>query len=108
MNKERIDLFERFKQVLLDIDIGSAEVDFLDGIFKDWALDKKTKFLIVLGIALGTGCTICILAQTMSALDEGATREEIMETISVVAALRGTTGIAESLRVIKLLDELNC
>ena len=35
-----------------------------------------------------------------------ATKEEILETISVNMAMSGTTGIAESLRVLKLLDEL--
>jgi hypothetical protein len=33
-------------------------------------------------------------------------KEEILEVISVVVSMRGTTGVAESLRVIQLLDEL--
>jgi AhpD family alkylhydroperoxidase len=57
-------------------------------------------------IALGAGCTNCILAQTDLALKVGATKEESLETIQVVISMRGTTGIAESLRVIKFLDEL--
>jgi len=42
----------------------------------------------------------------MYALENGATRDEVLETISVVVSMRGTTGVAESLRVIQLLDEL--
>jgi alkylhydroperoxidase/carboxymuconolactone decarboxylase family protein YurZ len=42
----------------------------------------------------------------MYALETGATKEEILEAISVVVSMRGTTGVAESLRVIQLLDEL--
>jgi len=42
----------------------------------------------------------------MSALDAGATKEEILETLAVEIAMTGTTGIAWSLRVIQLLDEL--
>jgi len=42
----------------------------------------------------------------MRALEAGATKDEILETISVNVAMSGTTGIAESLRVLKLLDEL--
>ena len=49
---------------------------------------------------------ICILAQTEKAVDEGATKDEILETLQVLVAMGGTTGIAESLRVIKFLDEL--
>ena len=51
-------------------------------------------------------CVYCIVAKTMRALEAGATKEEILETISVNVAMSGTTGIAESLRVLKLLDEL--
>jgi len=60
-----------------------------------------------LSLALGAGCRNCELAQTMYALDEdGATKDEILETISVVISMRGTTGVAESLRVVQLLDKL--
>ena len=104
LNEERIQLFERFKQVLPEV--GSAVLGILDTAYKDGAIDTKTKYLIALAVALRAGCTNCILAQTMSALEAGATKEEILETISVVVAMSGTTGTAESLRVIKLLDEM--
>jgi alkylhydroperoxidase/carboxymuconolactone decarboxylase family protein YurZ len=42
----------------------------------------------------------------MYALESGATKEEILETVSVVVSMRGTTGLGESLRVVQLLDEL--
>jgi AhpD family alkylhydroperoxidase len=74
--------------------------------YKDGVLNGKIKRLMSLAIALGAGCTNCILAQTDLALKAGATIEDILETIQVVISMRGTTGIAESLRVIKLLDEL--
>jgi AhpD family alkylhydroperoxidase len=75
-------------------------------VYKDGALSAKSKRLMALAIALGTGCRNCTLAQTQNALEKGATKEELLETISVVASMRGTTGVAESLRVIQLLDEL--
>ena len=42
----------------------------------------------------------------MYALENGAAKEEILETILVVVSMKGTTGLAESLRVVQLLDEL--
>jgi len=33
-------------------------------------------------------------------------KDEISETLFVVVSMRGTTGVAESLRVVQLLDEL--
>ena len=70
------------------------------------ALSTKVKRLIAMAVALKVGCTNCILAQTERTLAEGATKDEILETLQVLVAMGGTTGIAESLRVIKFLDEL--
>jgi AhpD family alkylhydroperoxidase len=75
-------------------------------VYKDGALGSKVKRLMSLAIALGAGCRNCILGQTQLALESGATKEEILETISVVISMRGTTGVAESLRVVQFLDEL--
>ena len=74
--------------------------------FKEGALSTKVKRLMALAIALGVGCRNCELHQAMSALDEGTTTEEILEVMDVVVSIRGTTGVAESLRIIQLLDEL--
>ena len=75
-------------------------------VYRDGALSAKTKRLMAMAVALGAGCRNCILGQAMYALDKGATKEEILEVISVVVSMRGTTGVAESLRVIQLLEEL--
>ena len=91
---------EHLPQLIEAVRVVSAEV------YKDGALSAKTKRMMALAIALGAGCRNCTLAQTRHALEEGATREELLETLSVVTSMRGTTGIAESLRVIQLLDEL--
>lgn len=74
--------------------------------YKDGALSAKVKRLMALAIALRAGCTNCILAQTQLALQAGATKEEVLETIAVEVSMSGTTGVAESLRVVKLLKEL--
>ena len=78
----------------------------VDEAYKEGALSSKTKRLMALAIALGVGCENCELGQAMYALDAGATKEEILETIGVVMSIRGTTGVAESLKIIQLLDEL--
>ena len=104
LNEERLKLFDKFKQSLPDLMVPESAV--LDVVYKDGALSNKVKRLIALAIALRAECTNCILAQTMRALEAGATREEILETLAVEVVMSGTTGIAASLRVIKLLDEL--
>ena len=104
LNDERVQLLGKFREALPDLMVPEAGV--FDVVYKDGALSSKTKRLMSLGIALRDGCTNCILGQTMRALEAGATTEEILETLSVVVSMGGTLGIAESLRVIKLLDEL--
>lgn len=104
LNNHRLELRSKFAEALPEF--MGAESEVLDIAYRDGALNAKMKRLIALGIALRAGCTNCVLSQTKSALDEGATREEVLETLQVVIAISGTTGIAESLRVIKFLEEL--
>ena len=104
LNEERLRLLNKFTEALPNL--MTVERPVIDEAYKAGAISTKTKRLMALALALGAGCTNCILAQTNRALDAGATKEEILETLSVVVSMRGTTGIAESLRVIKLLEEM--
>lgn len=47
------------------------------------ALDTKTKELIALGIAVAVRCDDCIAFHVKAALEQGATREEISETLGM-------------------------
>jgi AhpD family alkylhydroperoxidase len=87
-------------------DVAKQLGDQVEAAYRDGAIDGKTKRLMALALALGVGCENCILGQATGALELGATRNEILETLAVVISMRGTTGVAESLRVIQLLDEL--
>jgi len=104
LNDNRMKLLGRFGELLPEVlkQVGSQANE----AYKDGALDSKVKRLMALALALGAGCRNCVLGQTLYALEKGATKEEILETIAVVTSMRGTTGAAESLRVIQLLDEL--
>jgi AhpD family alkylhydroperoxidase len=103
LNKNRIHHLDKFAQLLPDL---TETVNDLRAVYTDGALSGKIKRLMALTLALGVGCRNCILSQTMNALEQGASKEEILETISVAVSMRGTTGVGESLRVIQLLDEL--
>lgn len=68
-------------------------------------LQRKYKELIGLGIALYARCEYCINLHTKQALDEGATREEILEACSVAVAFGGSPSMAYlSTAVLKALD----
>ena len=50
---------------------------------KSNALDTKTKELIALAIGVATRCDDCIAFHAKAAVDQGATREEILETLGM-------------------------
>jgi AhpD family alkylhydroperoxidase len=104
LEKNRVQQLEKFAQLVPNV-MGAVRTLSAE-VYKDGALSCKAKRLIALALALGAGCHNCTLAQTKNALDNGATQEEILETLSVVASMRGSNGVAESLRVVQLLDEL--
>lgn len=104
INENRLKQRDKFAKLLPQV--WKSIKDQTAQVYQDGALPSKVKRLMALAIALGTGCENCILGQSMYALENGATKDEILETISVVVSMRGTTGVAESLRVIQLLEEL--
>ncbi len=104
LNQQRIRLRDMFGEAVPEF--MAAETAMLNIAYRDGELKAKTKRLIALGIALKAGCVNCILSQTQSALDAGATKGEVLETLQVAVAMNGTPGIGESLRVVKYLEEL--
>lgn len=62
--------------------------NFSRTVFKEGALDEKTKQLIAVAVAHVTQCPWCIKAHTPIAMRKGATKEEIMEAIWVAAEMR--------------------
>jgi AhpD family alkylhydroperoxidase len=103
LNKKRVEMLEKFKEA--SPDFMAAEYALIQKTYQDGALSVRMKRLMSLAVALRAGCTNCILAQAQYALDEGASREEILETLYVVISMSGTTGVGECLRVIEFLDE---
>jgi len=75
-------------------------------VYKEGALDEKTKRLMALTGALVSGSWACILAQTDRALEYGANVQEILEACAVAMSLGGTMAAGESTRVIQYLEEL--
>jgi len=104
LNQERLRTMEKMKKLLPAV-VG-AELKVGEAAYADGALTAKQKRLIALGVALGRGCTNCILGQTMRALEAGATTDELLETAGVAIAIGGTMGMAESMRVVRLLEEM--
>ena len=69
---------------------------FSQSVFADGALPEKTKQLIAVAVAHVTQCPYCIRAHTKAAQQQGATPEEIMESIWVAAEMRAGAAYAHS------------
>lgn len=74
-------------------------------IFTDGALSAKIKTLLALVLVASKNCDECVYSQMKNALNFGATKEEIMEALSVLMILSGTTSIASCKNALKLLIE---
>jgi AhpD family alkylhydroperoxidase len=94
---------DRFDEALPTM---AAYTNFRKQVYKDGALSLKTKRLIALACGLQSGCTRCIQGQTKDAIAAGATKNEVLEAVSVAIVMGGTAVSAETWRVVKTLEEL--
>jgi AhpD family alkylhydroperoxidase len=76
-----------------------------DAVYRDGAINHKTKRLMSLAVAIQTGCKDCMISQTSKALELGATTEEIFETCSVAISMGGTLAWSKALVVADYLKE---
>jgi len=94
---------DKFDEALPVMDAYTA---FRKQVYKDGALSIKTKRLIALACGLQAGCTRCVQGQTKDAIAAGATKNEVLEAVSVAVVMGGTAVSAETWRVVKVLEEL--
>ena len=84
------------KRRTLAPDAYAAFRTFSQKVFADGALPAKTKQLIAVAVAHVTQCPYCIRGHTELALKQGATEQEIMESIWVAAEMRAGAAYAHA------------
>ena len=84
------------KKAELAPETAEAWRNFSKTVFKEGALDEKTKQLIAVAVAHVTQCPYCIRGHTALAMRKGATKEEIMEAIWVAAEMRAGAAYAHA------------
>jgi len=72
---------------------------------KAGALDSKTKELIALGIAITVRCDGCITYHVHDALEAGANKEEIAETVSVAIMMGGGPSVVYGIEAMQALEQ---
>jgi AhpD family alkylhydroperoxidase len=69
------------------------------------ALDTKTKELIALGISVAVRCDACISFHAEAALQRGATREEVMETMGMAIYMGAGPSVMYAAKAIEAFDQ---
>lgn len=72
---------------------------------KAGALSTGTKELIALAIGIAIRCEGCIALHLKAALEAGATREEIVETIGVAVLMGGGPAVVYGSQALAALDQ---
>ncbi len=67
----------------------SAFVNFGQIAKQDGAIDKKHKSLILVSLAVASQCELCIAVHIRNAVDEGASKEEILEAALLSVVMGG-------------------
>jgi AhpD family alkylhydroperoxidase len=86
-------------------EIEAAFRQFSQVVFRDGALQGKTKQLIAVADAHVTQCPYSIKGHTKAALRHGATPEELMEAIWVAAEMRAGGAYAHSALAIEEMEK---
>lgn len=73
---------------------------------EDGALTVKQKELIALGIAISIRCEGCIACHVRDSLANGATQQEIVETIGVAVLMGGGPSIVYGDKAYKAMKEM--
>lgn len=73
--------------------------------FGDGVIDKKTKELLALAIAIAVRCDGCIASHARGAAKHGATEAEVAETIGVAIAMSGGPGTVYGPRALAAFRE---
>lgn len=74
---------------------------------KPGALDGKSKELIALGISVATRCDDCIGFHVKAAIDKGASREEVLETMGMAIYMGAGPSVMYAAHAVSAFDQLS-
>ncbi len=75
--------------------------DFTEACFQAGELSAKAKQLIALGISLHAQNEYCIIYHTKGCLDQGCTKQEILEATAVTAAFGGGASMSQAVTLVQ-------
>lgn len=98
----------RFKELgKLAPDVTKAFVNLEASVEKARHLDKKTRELISLAVAVTTRCDGCIASHVEEAIKAGVTREEMAEALGVAISLNAGAALVFTTRTLDCYDDFS-
>ena len=70
------------------------------------ALDHKTKELVALAISVATRCAPCIAYHAEGAVNQGATRQEISETLAMAIYMGAGPSVMYAAEALEAVDQM--
>jgi AhpD family alkylhydroperoxidase len=71
------------------------------------ALDGKTKELLALGIAVAIRCDGCVAFHAEAAVKQGASREEVMETMGMAVYMGAGPSVMYAAQAVEAFDQFS-
>ncbi len=79
---------------------------FMGASKEDGVLSKKVKEIIGVALSVSKQCEWCVALHVKNALEEGATKEEIMEACLVASMMGGGPSLMFTANVLKSIKDL--
>lgn len=86
-------------------DVMKAFSGIAQAALKPGALDTKTKELIALAIAVATRCDGCVAFHAKAAVEQGASREEVMETMGMAIYMGAGPSVMYAAQAVEAYDQ---
>lgn len=88
-------------------DVMTAFSELVSSSSADGVLDKKTKELIFIAVAVANRCDGCIGFHTKKLVDAGVTEQELAEALGVAVAMGGGPSVMYAANTIKAFKEFS-
>ncbi|PSC03582.1 carboxymuconolactone decarboxylase [Alsobacter soli] len=110
MHMDWQDLIAGLQEPLKQMRAGSSDVmrhfsGMAQSALKTGALDTKTKELVALAIGVAIRCDDCIAFHAKAAFQNGATREEVLETLGMAVYMGAGPSVMYASHAIEAYDQ---
>lgn len=111
MHADWQDLMAGLQDPLKQLRAGNAEVmgnfsGMAQAALKPGVLDTKTKELIALAIGVAIRCDDCIAFHTKAAVQNGASRDEVLETLGMAVYMGAGPSVMYASHAIEAFDQV--